>query len=101
MLNVKQEIATLEGNLNPQTVTSLLTLGKAYIAKYENPHFDLQAVDGCDSSGLALLVCWWRFATLHDKHIHFSHLPKQAKSLSQVCMLDSLLMTENNGDLSK
>lgn len=52
---------------------------------------DLQGVGRVDSSGIALLIEWFRLAKNSKKSILFTHVPAQMRAIAKVCDLDDIL----------
>ncbi len=52
---------------------------------------DLSQLERSDSSGLAMLVEWYREAELQDKKITFFNLPAQMYDIARVSGLDEIL----------
>lgn len=52
---------------------------------------DLSRLDRSDSSGLALLVEWYRSAEQYNKTISFVNLPAQMLDIARVSGLDEIL----------
>lgn len=55
---------------------------------------DLQGVTHSDSTGVALLVAWARYARQQGKSICFIHLPVQMRAIVRVSGLEKLLPIE-------
>lgn len=54
-------------------------------------NIDLAQIERSDSSGLALLIEWYRWAKKHDKDICFTRMPKQMYQIAHISGLDELL----------
>ena len=52
---------------------------------------DLSRLKRSDSSGLALLIEWYRSAEQHHKSIIFSNVPAQMMDIARVSELDKIL----------
>lgn len=52
---------------------------------------DFSQITRSDSSGLALLVEWYREATQNRQKIIFTNLPEQMLHVAEVCGLDEIL----------
>ena len=57
----------------------------------ENLIIDFSQLTRSDSSGLALLVEWYREATQNGQKITFTNLPEKMLHVAEVCALDEFL----------
>lgn len=83
----------INGLLTREYVIKLLKLGEEFINNAENPHFSFSGVTKCDSSGIALLIYWWRCAKLQSKEITFEEMTSEMLDIMQLSELDRLLVT--------
>jgi len=60
---------------------------------------DLSGLVRSDSSGLALLVEWYRSAEQHNKTISFVNLPPQMLAIAKVSGLDKILPVVANREV--
>lgn len=89
-LGQTNEVNFLQGDISLETVTQLLTEGRACIlAANAECLFDLSKVDQFTSAGVALLVDWVRYAKEQGKAIRFSNLPASFYGIIEVCGLES------------
>ncbi|MCB1828026.1 MAG: STAS domain-containing protein [Coxiellaceae bacterium] len=75
----------LEGELTFMTVNKLYDRGPALMDSLQTIIIDLQNVSRCDSSALALLISWQRYASHCSKSITFAHVPQQLLAVAEVC----------------
>lgn len=75
----------ISGDINFDTVMSLKRSIDAKIATHDLLHLDLSQVEHCDSSALALLIGWKRFAKHKFKKIYYENVPDSLISLANVC----------------
>lgn len=91
-IKIKTEnIYTVSGVLNFNTVPQLREKGNAVIQKQNETTFDFSQVVRSDSAGLALLTAWLRYAKQQDKKVRFINIPKQLADLAQLCNLSGVL----------
>ncbi|OGO93081.1 MAG: hypothetical protein A3F41_04310 [Coxiella sp. RIFCSPHIGHO2_12_FULL_44_14] len=72
-------------------VVSLRREGERHLLQHARVTFDFSAVTVCDSSALALLVAWKRFAHHHQVGIHFINVTPSLKMLASVCNVQGIL----------
>ena len=83
----------LKGQLNFQTVPELWNDNKLSLFEDGNGSLDidLSQLERSDSSGLAILVEWYREAQQRDKTITFLNLPTQMYDIAKVSGLNEIL----------
>lgn len=81
----------LKGVLSFFTVPALRQQGLEQFAAYAKIVVHLGAVSYSDSSGLALLSEWLRFARNHCKSIEFQAMPAQMQAIAKVTGLTAIL----------
>lgn len=81
----------VDGVLNFGTVPHLRRKGIDLIANLDKLTIDFQNVTRSDSSGLALLTAWVRYANNQGKSLHYINIPEQLLDLAKVCNLDHIL----------
>ncbi len=82
------------GLLEFSTVTRLLPLGGAAIAKGQASVIDLSGVTGSDSSGLALLIEWLSVAKAAGHPLRYENMPVQLHQLARLSEVEELLTAE-------
>lgn len=75
----------LVGELTFATVNTLYERGPALMDPLDEIIVDLSQASHCDSSALALLLSWQRYASHCAKLIRFTHMPKQLLAVAEVC----------------
>ncbi len=83
--------AEVSGELCFATVSMLRPLGIKLLATHPYLQFDFQKVVRSDSSALALLTAWMRYAKKNHKTIEFINLPVQLLEMAQLSRLDKIL----------
>jgi phospholipid transport system transporter-binding protein len=88
----------LKGQLSFTSVPKLWRAHKntLFIDKVSHLDIDLALLERSDSSGLALLVEWYREAEQQNKMITFYNLPKKMYEIAQISGLDHILPLANN-----
>ena len=91
----------LKGQLNFQTVPELWNDNKSSLFEDENEilDIDLSGLERSDSSGLAILVEWYREAELRDKNITFLNLPAQMYHIAKLSGLNEILPLAKSQDI--
>jgi phospholipid transport system transporter-binding protein len=73
------------GLVNFATVVQIFKQGINLLTKYEQVRLDFIGVTHTDSSALALLLSWIRFAKRKGKKIIFVNLPSQLLEIATIC----------------
>ena len=81
----------ITGVLDFDTVIPLRTEGNRIIKSRDSVIFDFQNTTCADSSALALLTAWVRYADRLKKNIQFVHLPQQLIDVAAVSWLNKIL----------
>ena len=81
----------LSGELNFDTVPSLLARPAVALKAGSDVRVDLSAVTRVDSAGLALMIEWLRVSERVGIAITFENVPEQLRSIAQICDLDKIL----------
>jgi phospholipid transport system transporter-binding protein len=81
----------VSGELCFSSVLKIRDAGLNYINQVSEPVFNCNKVTNADSAGVALLVEWWRHATLAQKTISFIHVPNRMIGLIKVGNLEDIL----------
>ena len=81
----------LSGELDFDTVPSLLARRDAEFTSDADISVDLSKVTRVDSAGLALMVEWLREAERVGLAITFENVPEQLQSIARVCGLCDIL----------
>ncbi len=79
------------GPLTVVTVEPLLKKSKVLFEPLKAISLNFSAVTNVDSSSMALLLAWLRYAKIHKIDLKLSHLPQSMIDLSRVSGLDALL----------
>jgi phospholipid transport system transporter-binding protein len=81
----------LAGDLVISTVPTAWRRGTELFSGHHSVKLDLNGIRRTDSSGLALLIEWMRYATSHDKEITFINVPRQMLAIAHVSSLEKVL----------
>ena len=81
----------LSGELDFDTVPTLLAHQGAQMVRGSTIHVDLAGVTRVDSAGLALMIEWVRESQRKGLAITFDNVPEQLQSIAHVCGLDDVL----------
>lgn len=90
-LIAEKDHVQVTGILSFATVPTLRAEGNQMIKSRAAVVFDFQNVTCDDSSGLALLTAWTRYAQQCKTNITFVHLPQQLIDIAKVSWLDKIL----------
>ena len=92
IVDEKNDVWRLSGELSFATVGSLLTEFSQHLAKHTPPKvLDLSEVSRTDSAGLALLIEWLK----QSATITFRNIPDQLQSLATISGVQALLSLSN------
>ena len=81
----------LQGELDFESVPSMLQHAGARMLGNDRLEVDLRDVTRADSAGLALLVEWLRESESAGNDIVFVNVPDQLLSIARVCGLEEIL----------
>ena len=81
----------LQGELDFESVPSMLQHAGARMLGNDRLEVDLRDVTRADSAGLALLVEWLRESESAGNEIVFVNVPDQLLSIARVCGLEHIL----------
>ena len=81
----------VSGDLNFSNVMSVYENSLNQLHHCRELRFDFSQLRSSDSSGLALIMEWIKFARQHQKAVHFSHLSQDLMSLAKVSGLDKII----------
>jgi len=90
-MSITDGVALVSGELSFDTVTALQNQGFEVMSQQGVSEFNLSGVSRSDSSGLALLISWRRFANKNNQQVRFSHFPQQLRDIASVSGLDGVL----------
>jgi len=83
----------LSGKLNLSTVNNVQKQVKGWLDREDARQLliDLSGVDYCDSSGVALLLVWVRYARKQQKDINYANLPEQLLAIAKISGLEGIM----------
>jgi phospholipid transport system transporter-binding protein len=82
----------VKGTLDSDTIMTIMSTGFQMIKKSpSNPVFDFGAVTQADSTALALLLAWIRYAKKCGKKILYIHIPIAMIEIAEACRLGRIL----------
>jgi phospholipid transport system transporter-binding protein len=82
----------VEGSIDYYSVLDLRNEGERQMAEGEGPfRFDFEGVDQVNTAGLALLLCWRRWAAAHRVSLALVNLPAELRSIARISDLEELL----------
>lgn len=90
-LSVANDVLFVEGQINFTTVTAICDKGLQLMSTMQQVIVDLQKLEFCDSSGLALCTAWMRKMRADKKSLVFINLPSFMHDLVRVHGLDAIL----------
>jgi ABC-type transporter Mla MlaB component len=80
----------INGLLTRTYITEIIKLGDDFITNASNPRVSFSDIKSCDSSGIALIIHWWRLATQQEKEITFNNISEDMLSIIYISNLDNL-----------
>ncbi len=86
----------VKGILSFYTVPQLRQEGIAQFSQHSKLSIELKDVSYSDSSGLALLFEWLRYARTKKKYIEFHSMPEQMQAIANVTGLAAILRSGGN-----
>ncbi|MCD6048009.1 MAG: hypothetical protein K0S08_1656 [Gammaproteobacteria bacterium] len=89
-LTVKDLRAVITGELSFFTVLAIREQAMRYLTNTSQPAFDFSGVAKADSAAVALMIEWWRAASLTKKTITFEALTPSLTSLIRVSNLQEV-----------
>ena len=90
-ITVQGDRWVLSGEIDFDTVPSLLPHPGANMVRGSNVRVDLAGVTRVDSAGLAMMVEWLREAQEKGLGISFNNVPEQLQSMARICGLEEIL----------
>lgn len=81
----------VEGDLDIESVPSLLEKSEQLFKDYPSQQIDLTKVSRADSVGVALLVEWFRQAKARQQELRYRNVPAQMMAIIRVAELEDLL----------
>ncbi|MBB71550.1 MAG: anti-anti-sigma factor [Legionellales bacterium] len=81
----------LIGTLSFATVPGIHRAGCDKLAEHAQVTIDLSDVNYSDSSGLALLAEWVRFASSKNKTLVYHNMPEQMRAIAKVTGIERVL----------
>ena len=95
---MKSVVFSVNGTINFETALAFREKGDRWIDKQEDIIVDFQAVNHCNSAGLALMTAWMRHAKRLGKPIRFINVPSTLQVIANVCgMVEILGMKKSHG----
>ncbi|MGB5261562.1 MAG: STAS domain-containing protein [Gammaproteobacteria bacterium] len=90
-ITVEGDRWVLSGELDFETVPSLLAHQGVHMKRGSNIHVDLAKVTRVDSAGLALMIEWLRESERKGMAIQFDNVPGQLMSIARISGLEDIL----------
>ncbi len=84
-------IFQLPDSIHLGNVMSIYEKSLSYLKHHPILIFDFSQVISSDSSGLALMIEWIKYANLHNLPIQFTHLPEDLIAIARAARLEALL----------
>jgi phospholipid transport system transporter-binding protein len=81
----------LSGELDFETVPSLLAHQGVHMSRGSSIQVDFAKVTRVDSAGLALMIEWLRESERKKIAIRFDNVPEQLLSIARICGLEDIL----------
>lgn len=81
----------IKGSVTRGYIKDIVSAGDSFIKRAESPSMDFSGCIACDSSSVALLVHWWRFAKKEGKQVTFNNITSEMRSIMSLCNVGRLL----------
>jgi phospholipid transport system transporter-binding protein len=88
---LQDQVFFLSGELNAANVMALFSTSVQQMEQCEQLLFDFSQLKSSDSTGLALIIEWLKYAKYHQKQIKFHHLSADLLSIARVSGMDQWL----------
>lgn len=86
----ENDVIEVKGVLNSDTIMSIMAEGYKFIKSLSRTiTFDFSGVIESDSTALALLLAWIRFAKKNGKEILYTHVPTGMIEIAAACRLSN------------
>ena len=92
---VNENYVYLDGIINFENAKKIMLLGCQFIDTLEVININLKDLKASDSSGLAVISAWVRYAANNKKIIKIYEMPKALSSLGKVSGLDQMFPVES------
>ena len=84
----------VNGEITFETALALRKIGDCWIEKEKDILIDFQAVDRCNSAGLAVMTAWLRHAKRLNKSVRFIKVPNSLRVISTLCGVTEIIGIE-------
>ncbi|MBT8506413.1 hypothetical protein B1F79_01910 [Coxiella-like endosymbiont of Rhipicephalus sanguineus] len=81
----------VSGAITFETALALRKRGDRWIEKEKDILVNFQAVDQCNSAGLAVMTAWLRQAKRLNKSVRFIKIPSSLRVIAAVCGMTEIL----------
>ena len=95
-IEFKHNEIKLSGELDFSNVMSILKQSLSKFNSMPEIYIDFSQLKSSDSSGLALIIEWLKYAMSQKKYIQFNHLSQDLQSIVKVSGLESLIFSDTN-----
>lgn len=89
-INSQQQLSIV-GVIDMDCVQDLCIQGKQLLQNLNRYAIDMSGVTDADSSCLAMMIEWIRFAKAQNKPVGFYNTPRTVLDLGRVCGVDAIL----------
>lgn len=93
------DVVEVKGALDSDTIMSLMSAGYKLIESRTVTTFDFRGVTESDSTALALLLAWIRYAKKKDKKILYMHVPVAMIEIAAACRLGKFFSFQSHSKL--
>lgn len=94
-INFKDNAFYLSGDLTFNNVMQVYASSLPQLKKNPKLEFNFSELKSSDSSGLALIIEWIKYARENNKTISLKYVPESLLSIAKAANLDSMLMELN------
>ncbi len=92
-------VIEVKGVLDSDTIMSIMSAGYKLIKSRTTITFDFRGVTESDSTALALLLAWIRYANKKSKKIFYTHVPAAMVEIAAACRLSKFFSFQTHSKL--
>ena len=90
-IHYQNETFVITGSLDYSNVNLIYQKSLGHLNAASQLIFDFSQVKSINSSGIALMIEWLKFAKEHKKKIQFHHIPNHLLTISKTAGIDKLI----------
>lgn len=91
-IELKDNVFLLSGDLHFSNAMAVYQKSLPLLNKSQDLHFDFSQLKSSDSSGLALVVDWLKYANKEKKPVKFMHLSEDLLSIAKAAGISGMIV---------